>query len=42
MDDDPIVYAARHWVSWLVLLGLIGLSATAYVPVPITLTWPIT
>jgi len=33
MHDDPIVYAARDWVSWLVLLGLIGLSATAYVPV---------
>jgi hypothetical protein len=33
MDDDPIVYAAHDWVSWLVFAGVIGLVAGARLPV---------
>ncbi|MBN9509079.1 MAG: UbiA family prenyltransferase [Alphaproteobacteria bacterium] len=33
MHDDPIVYAARDWVSWLVCLGLGGVVALAWAPV---------
>jgi 4-hydroxybenzoate polyprenyltransferase len=29
MDDDPIVYAAHDWVSWLVFAGVIGVAAGA-------------
>jgi len=32
MQDDPIVYAARDWVSWLVLFCLIVLALGAYIP----------
>jgi 4-hydroxybenzoate polyprenyltransferase len=32
MHDDPIVYAARDWVSWLVCLGLAGVVGLASVP----------
>lgn len=32
MHDDPIVYAARDWVSWLVFACLAGLVALAYLP----------
>ncbi len=32
MQDDPIVYAARDWVSWVVLLCLILLAVGAYIP----------
>jgi len=32
MQDDPIVYAARDWVSWLVLFCLILLTLGAYTP----------
>ena len=30
MHDDPIIYAARDWVSWLVLAALVVLAACAY------------
>lgn len=30
MHDDPIIYAARDWVSWLVLAALVLLAACAY------------
>ena len=33
MHDDPIVYAARDWVSWLVCLGLAGVVGLAWAPV---------
>ncbi|HVA12498.1 MAG TPA: UbiA family prenyltransferase [Stellaceae bacterium] len=33
MLDDPIIYTARDWVSWLVLAGLGALIALAYAPV---------
>jgi 4-hydroxybenzoate polyprenyltransferase len=33
MDDDPIVYAAHDWVSWLVFAGVIVLAAGARLPV---------
>ena len=33
MNDDPIVYAARDWVSWLVFVGVIGVAAAAWLPV---------
>ena len=33
MDDDPIVYAAHDWVSWLVFAGVIGIACGARLPV---------
>jgi 4-hydroxybenzoate polyprenyltransferase/phosphoserine phosphatase len=33
MNDDPIVYAARDWVSWLVFAGVVGVAITAWLPV---------
>lgn len=34
MHDDPIVYAAQDWVSWVVLAALVGFVACAwYLPV---------
>jgi 4-hydroxybenzoate polyprenyltransferase/phosphoserine phosphatase len=33
MHDDPIVYAARDWVSWVVFACLMGLVVSAYLPV---------
>src|SRR5262249_18461275 len=33
MRDDPIVYAARDWVSWLVGIGLVGSVLLARWPV---------
>ena len=32
MHDDPIVYAARDWVSWAVFAALIGFVASAWLP----------
>jgi 4-hydroxybenzoate polyprenyltransferase/phosphoserine phosphatase len=32
MHDDPIVYAARDWVSWLVFIGVFAVAAAAWVP----------
>jgi 4-hydroxybenzoate polyprenyltransferase len=32
MNDDPIVYAARDWVSWLVFAGVVGVAGAAWVP----------
>ncbi len=32
MDDDPIAYAARDWVSWLVFAGVVGVVAAAWLP----------
>jgi 4-hydroxybenzoate polyprenyltransferase len=32
MNDDPIVYAARDWVSWLVFAGVIGITTAAWLP----------
>ncbi len=32
MHDDPIVYAARDWVSWLVFACLLVLVAAAHMP----------
>ncbi len=32
MQDDPIVYAAGDWLSWLVLLCLIFLALGAFIP----------
>jgi 4-hydroxybenzoate polyprenyltransferase len=33
MDDDPIVYAARDWVSWLVFAAVVAVAAGAWLPV---------
>jgi 4-hydroxybenzoate polyprenyltransferase len=33
MNDDPIVYAARDWVSWLVFAGIVGVAVVAWLPV---------
>jgi 4-hydroxybenzoate polyprenyltransferase/phosphoserine phosphatase len=33
MDDDPIIYAAHDWVSWLVFGAVIGVAAGARLPV---------
>ena len=33
MNDDPIVYAARDWVSWLVFAGVLGVALMARIPV---------
>jgi 4-hydroxybenzoate polyprenyltransferase/phosphoserine phosphatase len=33
MNDDPIVYAARDWVSWLVFIGVVLVAAVAWLPV---------
>jgi len=33
MNDDPIVYAARDWVSWLVFACVLGVAAAAWLPV---------
>lgn len=30
MNDDPIVYAARDWVSWLVFAGVVVAAAAAW------------
>jgi hypothetical protein len=35
MHDDPIVYAARDWVSWIVILCLASTVAAAWMPI----TW---
>ena len=32
MHDDPIVYAARDWISWLVLLCLAVFVLSAHLP----------
>jgi 4-hydroxybenzoate polyprenyltransferase/phosphoserine phosphatase len=32
MNDDPIVYAARDWVSWLVFAGVVGVAVAAWLP----------
>jgi 4-hydroxybenzoate polyprenyltransferase len=32
MNDDPIVYAARDWVSWLVFAGVAGVAVAAWLP----------
>jgi hypothetical protein len=32
MTDDPIVYAARDWVSRLVFCGVLIVVATAWLP----------
>lgn len=32
MNDDPIVYAARDWVSWLVFIGVVGVAVAAWLP----------
>jgi 4-hydroxybenzoate polyprenyltransferase len=32
MNDDPIVYAARDWVSWLVFIGVVLVAAAARLP----------
>jgi 4-hydroxybenzoate polyprenyltransferase len=32
MHDDPIVFAARDWVSWAVLACLLALAAVAWLP----------
>jgi len=33
MNDDPIVYAARDWVSWLVFAGVVVVAVAAWLPV---------
>jgi 4-hydroxybenzoate polyprenyltransferase len=33
MDDDPIVYAVRDWVSWLVFAGVVGVAIAAWLPI---------
>ncbi len=33
MHDDPIIYAARDWVSWAVLAFLMAIMVTAYLPI---------
>jgi 4-hydroxybenzoate polyprenyltransferase/phosphoserine phosphatase len=33
MHDDPIIYAARDWVSWAVLAFLMAIMMTAYLPI---------
>jgi 4-hydroxybenzoate polyprenyltransferase len=33
MNDDPIVYAARDWVSWLVFACVVGVAMAAWLPV---------
>jgi len=35
MHDDPIVFAARDWVSWLVCACLAGVVAIAWLPLPL-------
>jgi hypothetical protein len=32
MNDDPIVYAARDWVSWLVFIGVVLVAVAAWLP----------
>jgi 4-hydroxybenzoate polyprenyltransferase len=32
MHDDPIVYAARDWVSWVVFVGLVVIAGSAWLP----------
>jgi hypothetical protein len=32
MHDDPIVYAARDWVSWTVFACLVGVAGIAWLP----------
>jgi 4-hydroxybenzoate polyprenyltransferase len=32
MNDDPIVYAARDWVSWLVFIGVVLVATAAWLP----------
>lgn len=32
MSDDPIVYAARDWVSWLAFAGIAGVAVAAWLP----------
>jgi 4-hydroxybenzoate polyprenyltransferase len=32
MHDDPIIYTARDWVSWVVFACLMGLVVAAYLP----------
>ena len=32
MNDDPIVYAARDWVSWLVFIGVVCVAVAAWLP----------
>jgi hypothetical protein len=32
MNDDPIVYAARDWVSWLVFAGVAAVAVAAWLP----------
>ncbi len=32
MNDDPIVYAARDWVSWLVFASVAGVAVAAWLP----------
>jgi len=32
MHDDPIVYAARDWVSWLVFAGVLAAAVAAWLP----------
>ena len=32
MNDDPIVYAARDWVSWLVFAGVLVVAVAARIP----------
>ncbi len=34
MHDDPIVFAARDWVSWAVLVCLLALVVAAWLPSP--------
>lgn len=33
MNDDPIVYAARDWVSWLVFASVVGVVIAAWLPI---------
>ncbi|HLJ20635.1 MAG TPA: hypothetical protein VKU84_10575 [Stellaceae bacterium] len=33
MLDDPIVYAARDWVSWIVFFGLACVAVASYLPI---------
>lgn len=33
MNDDPIVYAAGDWVSWLVFAGVVAVAIAAWLPV---------
>ncbi len=37
MHDDPIVYAARDWVSWLVFFGVVCVALVAYAPLGVGL-----